>query len=284
MSKLAQQGFLTFAQNSNVDYLRLAYLQAMSIKLTMPGEKYAVVVDEATLTQVTDRHRKVFDYIIPLPVDYAKDATWKLANEWQAFDLTPFKETIKIESDILFTRSIKHWWTAFRLRDVVLSLGCKDYQGKQSTVRNYRQVFDDNNLPDTYNGLMYFRYSQTAHDFFDMARRVYGNWDYIRDNVLKNCRDENPTTDLVYAIAANQVGVESCTLPECDFINFTHMKNAINGWPESTPWNELVLSEVDVPMIRINNINQYHPLHYQDKTWVTDDLLERFEYELGRRI
>lgn len=277
MSKLAQQGFLTIAQNSDIDYLRLAYVQAMSIKLTMPDAKYAVIVDDATLAEVTDQHRRIFDYVIPLPVDHAKNDKWKLANEWQVFTLTPFKETIKIESDILFTRSIDHWWTAFRLRDVVLSLGCRDYQGNIGKSRRYRQVFDDNSLPDTYNGLMYFRYSQTAYDFFVVARSIYQSWDFIRDNVLKNCRDEQPTTDLVYALAATNLGIESCTLPDCDFINFTHMKNSINNWPETTPWNEMVISEFDLPMIRINNVNQYHPLHYQIKDWITDAVVERFE-------
>ena len=281
MQKLDQQGFLTFAQNSDVDYLRLAYIQALSIKLTMPKAKYAVVVDAETFVQVTDIHRKVFDYVIPLPIDYARGETWKLANEWQAFDLTPFKETIKVESDILFTRSIDHWWTAFRLRDVVLSLGCRDYQGRPGKSRRYRQIFDDNNLPDTYNGLMYFRYSQTAHDFFSKARQIWQNWELVTTQ-LKNYRDELPSTDLVYAVTANILGVESCTLPNCDFINFTHMKNSINHWPESTPWSELVISEVDIPMIRINNVNQYHPVHYQDKSWITDEVIERFKHEYHR--
>ena len=281
MSKLAQQGFLTIAQNTDVDYLRLAYVQAMSIKLTMPGSLYAVIVDDITLAQVTDQHRRVFDYIIPMPVDHAKNDSWKLANEWQVFSLTPFKETIKVESDILFTRSIDHWWTAFRLRDVVLSLGCRDYQGRPGKSRRYRQIFDDNNLPDTYNGLMYFRYSQTAHDFFSKARQIWQNWELVTTQ-LKNYRDELPSTDLVYAVTANILGVESCTLPNCDFINFTHMKNSINHWPESTPWSELVISEVDIPMIRINNVNQYHPVHYQDKSWITDEVIERFKHEYHR--
>ena len=278
MSKLEQQGFLTIAQNTDVDYLRLAYAQAMSIKLTMPGSRYAVIVDTATLAQVTEQHRRVFDYIIPLPVDHAKDHSWKLANECQAFDLTPFKETIKLESDILFTRSIDHWWTMFRLRDVVLSLGCKDFIGHKAHSRRYRAVFDDNNLPDVYNGLMYFRYSQTAHNFFNVAKAIWHHWDIVTPQ-LKNYRDQQPTTDLVYAIAARQLGVELTTLPGCDFVNFTHMKNSINRWPESTPWSELVISETDLPMIRIANTNQYHPIHYQEKSWLTDEIVERYEHE-----
>jgi hypothetical protein len=280
----AQQGFFTIAQNTkDVDYLRLAYLQAMSVKLTMPGSLYAVAVDAATLESVTEEHRQVFDYVITIEDDHAVDDIWKLRNEWQAFYLTPFKETIKLESDIVFTRSISHWWTAFRLRDIVLSHGCRDYLGKLSLNREYRQVFDDNELPDVYNGLMYFRYTPTAAEFFWWAREIFQNWEMVRDTLIK-CYDDYPTTDVVYALAAKIVGVEKCTMPSMNYINFTHMKPAINQFNNTATWQDLVVHEIDVPMVRINNINQYHPLHYQDKDWVTDELIEEYELELGRRI
>ena len=280
----AQQGFLTIAQNTEIDYLKLAYVQAMSIKLTMPDSLYAVIVDEHTEQQVIEEHKKVFDYIITLPHDHAKGQVWKLNNEWQVFYLTPFKETIKLESDLIFTRSIKHWWTAFRLKNIVLSHGCRDYSQNISTVRNYRKLFDDNELPDVYNGLMYFRYSQEANDFFNLARMIFTNWEHVRDNVLVNCRDEDPTTDVVYALSAKILGIENCTLPGIDFINFVHMKPDINGFSRQLPWQETVLSEIDLPMIRINNINQYHPVHYYEKSWVTDDLIKEYENGLARRI
>jgi hypothetical protein len=273
--KLEQQGFLTVVQNTDVDYLRLAYLQAMSIKLTMPGSKYAVLVDENTLAQVTDKHRKVFDYVILLNIDHANEEKWKLANEWQVHQLTPFKETIKVEADLIFTRSIEHWWTIFRLRDIVLSIGSKDYQGNASTSRRYRKVFDDNDLPDVYNGLMYFRHTAMAAEFFYHAYYWFAHWENTQA-LIKN-PDDKPTTDLVYALVVKELGLENCTLPSCDFINFTHMKNSINNWPESKPWPELVVSEIDAPMIRINGLNQYHPFHYQHKEWVTDDIIEKFE-------
>ena len=276
----AQQGFMTIAQNTvDIDYLKLAYVQAMSIKLTMPGSLYAVAVDKNTLAQVTEQHRRVFDYVITIDTDLAEEETWKLSNEWQAFYLTPFKETIKLESDIVFTRSIQHWWTAFRLKNVVLSTGCRNYQQELSTAREYRKLFDDNELPDTFNGLMYFRYSREATEFFTLAEQIFKNWAYIRDNVLLNCRDDNPTTDVVYALAAKLIGVEDCTLPNLDFINFVHMKPAINSWT-STPWPELVMCETELPMIRIANTNQYHPIHYHEKSWVTPELVEEYEHEL----
>ena len=280
----AQQGFMTIAQNTvDVDYLRLAYVQAMSIKLTMPGSLYAVAVDKNTLEQVTEQHHRVFDYVITIENDLAENETWKLSNEWQAFYLTPFKETIKLESDIVFTRSIAHWWTAFRLKNIVLSTGCRDYKQELSTSREYRKLFDDNELPDTYNGLMYFRYSKEAAEFFTLAKQLFKNWAHIRDKVLLNCRDDNPTTDVVYALAARIIGVEQCTLPDADFINFVHMKPAINNFSQQMQWNELVVSEFDVPMLRINNINQYHPVHYHDKEWVTPKIIKEYEDEFDRR-
>jgi hypothetical protein len=277
-----QQGFVTIAQNtSEVDYLKLAYVQAMSIKLVMPQSKYAVLVDRNTLADVTEQHRLVFDYVITIDNDMAADETWKLSNEWQVFELTPFKETIKLESDIVFTRSIDHWWTTFRLRDIVLSTGCRNVQGNISNSRDYRRIFDDNQLPDVYNGLMYFRYTRTATQFFNIARQIYANWDYVSQQLLKNCRDPNPTTDVVYALSAKILGVELCTLPSSDFINFVHMKPAINAWP-SRPWREQVVCETDLPMLRIANQNQYHPVHYHDKTWVTNDIVKEYEHEFFR--
>lgn len=280
----AQQGFASIAQNTDINYLELAYVQAMSIKLTMPNSQYAVIVDQQTAECMMDKHRKVFDYVITLPQDNAANDRWKLSNEWQIFYLTPFKETIKLESDLIFTRSVAHWWHSFRLKNIVLSLGCKDYQQHTSNCRKYRQLFDDNQLPDVYNGLMYFRYSQESADFFNLARQIFLNWDHIKDNILKNCRDEIPTTDVVYALSAKILGVEKCTLPVLDFINFVHMKSAINGLSQQIPWYDSVLSETELPMVRINNINQYYPLHYYDKSWISGDFIKDYENELARRI
>ena len=276
-------GFVTIAENTEtVDYLRLAYLQALNIKATQPGAKYAVIVNSATAEQVTDAHRKVFDHVITLQKDFNNPgSTWRLANEWQVFYYTPFKETIKLESDILFSRNIMHWLNAFRLRDVVLSTGCKDYTGNKSDVRTYRRLFDVNELPDVYNGIMYFRYSKTAADFFKLACQISLNWQYVRDNTLQNCEEENPSTDVLYALTAKTIGTELCTLPSMDFINFVHMKPGIQKWSEHRPWYETVITERDGDMIRINNLNQYDPVHYYDKNYATNELIKYYEQRIG---
>jgi hypothetical protein len=273
-----QQGFVTFAQNTEeVNYLELAYLQCLNIKATQKQNKYAVIVDAATKELVNENHRNAFDYIIDLPIDHNDPTdTRKFANEWQVFRLTPFKETIKLEADLLFTRSIDHWWTAFRLKNICLSTGAKSFNGINSTVRKYREFFDANNLPDVYNGLMYFRFSLEAKEFFDVAQYIQMNWEYVRTG-LKKCIEEAPSTDVLYALAAIIVGEETCTMPSMDFINFVHMKSGFNGWSDARSWLETVMSERDGDVIRINNLNQYNPVHYYDKTYATKELIEYYE-------
>jgi len=277
MNHHAQQGFLTIAANTaEVDYLQLAYLQALNIKATQRIKSFAVIVDPATNQQIQEHHKQAFDYIIEAPAS----TVGPYGLEVQAFWLTPFKETVKLESDLLLTRSINHWWTAFRLRDVVLSTGCQTYLQQPATSRRYRKLFDDNNLPDVYNGLMYFRYSKTSADFFRKAAEIFTNWNIVKNSLL-NCRDDHPTTDVVYALTAEIIGREFCTIPSMNFINFVHMKPAINGYPESARFQDMYVTEFDHGMIRINNINQYHPVHYHEKDFPTKEMYEYFRSMAG---
>jgi hypothetical protein len=272
-----QQGFLTIAVNTNeVDYLNLAYLQALNVKTTQKVKSFAIVVDENTLAQITEEHKKVFDYIIPAQ----KTNFGPYEIETQVFWLTPFKETIKLESDLLLPISIDHWWNIFRLRDLVLSLGCKNYLGEKSNVRKYRKLFDDNTLPDVYNGLMYFRYSKTSADFFRKSAEIFQKWDLVKKE-LSGCDDKFGTTDVVYGLAAKILGIENFTIPTVNFINFVHMKPAINNFNEEFTFNEVFITEFYKGNIRINNINQYHPLHYYDKQFPTKEMYDYFRSMAG---
>lgn len=266
-------GFVTFAQNTQkVDYLKLAYLQALNCKKLHPRFGYAVIVDYPTSKVIEKKHEEVFDYIIYKPLDLVHP----MGNEWQVYYHTPFYETIKLESDLLFTRNIEHWIDAFRQLNIVLSHGCKNYQGNLATNRFYRKFIDENHLPDVYNGLMYFRKHQETEIFFKTAQRIYQNWSTIKDK-LNYCFEELPSTDSLYALSALLYGVEKCTLPHLDFINFVHMKPKIQGWNEEAPWHEVVMYEQDNDIIRIHNLNQYYPVHYYSKNFPVDNLIKQYE-------
>jgi hypothetical protein len=114
---------------------------------------------------------------------------------------------------------------------------------------------------------MYFRFSQEAMQFFTTARQIFDNWSEVKMH-LTGCDEETPSTDLLYALAAQIVVPETCAIPSLDFINFVHMKPGINGYTEDQTFSDVFNVEQDGNMIRINNINQYHPLHYYDKKWM----------------
>ena len=263
----AQQGYFTFAQNtSTVDYLELAYYQAVSIKQTQQINSYAVAVDAETKKLITDRHLRVFDHV----VDIVNPNAWAMSNEWQVWHLTPFKETIKLESDILFSQSVDHWWTGMQQQELCFTTKIRNYEGQVSAARNYRRVFDDNNLPDIYTGMYYFRFGSNSMEFFALVQAVYANWTVYRDEILTNCREDMPTTDVAFAVAALLFGAERCTIPELDYPSFVHMKGAINNLASSTDWRDAYFAQLAGTQISIGFTQQQWPVHYYQKDFLND--------------
>ena len=263
----AQQGYFTFAQNTDtVDYLDLAYAQAVSIKNTQKINQYAVAVDAETKKQLTHEHRTTFDYII----DIRDPNVHAMSNEWQAWHLTPFKETVKLESDMLFITSVDHWWTGMRLQEVCFTTKIRNYEGKISRARAYRKLFDENNLPDIYTGMYYFRFGRTSMELFQLVEVIYANWTLFRDELLKNCREDRPSTDVVFAIAARLLGEELCTNPALDYPGFVHMKGAVNGLAAGANWLDVYPHELYNNNLMINFTRQTWPVHYYQKEFIND--------------
>ena len=280
MEKLPEKGYFTFAQNTtDVDYLRLAYLQALSIKSTQKINRYAVAVDSETKKEVTEKHKKVFDYIIDIDIDDSEEDDWKFRNEWKVWWLTPFKETVKIESDILLTRNIDHWWAGMQQTDVCITTKICNYENEQfDSISPYRRLFIDNNLPMTYSGFTYFRYSTVSQQFYIYVRYLTEHWDYVKKYFLVNCRDEYPTTDVLYAIAAVLIGEEKCTNPVLSYPTFVHMKGAINKLSPADIWTDKFYCQVDDKLnLTVGFNRQLFPFHYQLKSFATDNLLGKYE-------
>jgi hypothetical protein len=184
------------------------------------------------------------------------------ADDWQVFYQSPFRETVKLEADMWITGSIDHWWNMFRKRDLVISTGCRTWQDQPSTARNYRRVFDANNLPDVYNAITYWRLSPTAKEFFDLVRNIFENWAEYRK--LLKFPEDTPSTDLVYAVAAHIIGPELVTLPFATYPKIVHMKRHHAGTQTDNWMNELIW-EWDHGNLRIQTIAQSGAFHYHVK-------------------
>lgn len=184
------------------------------------------------------------------------------ANDWQIFQISPYRQTVKLEADMIAASPIDHWWTMFEHHDVVISQGCRTIYNEPSETRFYRKIFDANNLPDVYNAITYWRLSLTAKEFFGTVRSIFENWDQYR-KMLKFPED-TPSTDVVYAMAAKIMGVETVTLPPGYGPNIVHMKRhhqPIQGddWTQELVWEN--------NPVRINTVAQFGFVHYHIKDW-----------------
>jgi hypothetical protein len=185
------------------------------------------------------------------------------ANDWQMFGVSPYRQTIKLEADMIAAGPVDHWWTLFGLRDVVISQGCRTFYDQPALSRFYRKCFDANNLPDVYNAVTYWRLSPTAKQFFDLVRNIFENWIEVRK--LLKFPEEVASTDLVYAIAAQIMGPEQVTLPVGLGPTIVHMKRHINAL-HCNNWTQELIWENDP--FRINTIAQSGFVHYHQKEWL----------------
>ena len=188
------------------------------------------------------------------------------ANDWQCFRASPYRQTIKLEADMICAGPIDHWWTLFEQRDVVVSQGCRDFYDQPGQSKYYRQIFDRNALPDVYNAITYWRRSEIAMQFFDLVRAIFENWNQYRS--LLRFPDEDPTTDVVYAMAAVIIGVENVTLPVGLGPTIVHMKQHMIGTITDDWTNELVW---ELNPVRINTVAQWGLVHYHIKDWACND-------------
>lgn len=237
----AERGYLIPAINTDrVDYERCANMLADSIRAWHPNADITIV----TRDMITD----------PAP-GFACDV--------QAVRLSPYRQTIKLEADMICTSPIDHWWALFEHRDIVISQGARNFYDEVSEARHYRRIFDANGLPDVYNAITYWRLSHTAAEFWRWVARIFDDWSKWK--TLLKFPDDQPSTDLVYAMVAQIMGPEKVTVP-ASYPKIVHMKKHINHLT-SDDWRDELVWEYDGRQLKINTISQTGLFHYHAKDW-----------------
>jgi hypothetical protein len=240
------RGFVIMAQGD--DYVKCANTLKASIKRVMPKANVTIVTTE----------------MLPHG-DQAPNTNWKLQNDWQVYEASPYDETIKLEADMYIPRNIDHWWEVLSQQDVVVSSLIRNFKQEISDVRMYRRFIDDNNLPDAYNAITYFKKSDTAKHFFEIVKDVFENWNEYK-GMLKCNPQEIATTDWAYAIACHIIGIEKTMLPTFTEMSMIHMKQYINGTATEN-WTDTFIYECLPNQIRVQTIPQQYPFHYHIKNF-----------------
>jgi hypothetical protein len=245
-------GFVIMAQGDQ--YVKCANVLEKSIKRVMPKAKVTIVTTS----------------MLPHG-DQVPDTIWKLQNDWQVYDASPYEYTIKLEADMYIPKNIDHWWDVLSHREVVISSAVRNYKQDISDNRVYRRFIDDNNLPDAYNAITYFKKSDTAKKFFAIVKDVFENWDEYKSSLRCNAQ-ELATTDWAYAIACHIMGVENTMMPTFTDMTMVHMKQYINEIPTEN-WTDTFVYECLPDHIRVQTIPQRYPFHYHVKNF-SDKILE----------
>ena len=255
------RGFVIMAQNTEkTDYVKCAKALELSIKRVMPDANVTIITTE----------------MLPHG-DQAPTSDWKLINDWQVYEASPYDETIKLEADMFLPRSIEHWFDILSINDVTLCTKIRNYKGEISDVRVYRKFIDDNNLPDIYNAITYFKKSDTAERFYKIVRDVFENWEEYKA-ILKCNPTEEATTDWVYAIASHIIGIEKTTLPNFNELSMTHMKQFVSGTTTEN-WTDTLIYELLPDVLRVHTYSQEYPFHYHSKSF-SDKIIERYKWNM----
>ena len=245
------KGFVIMAQGD--DYVKCAGALKTSIERVMPGANITIVTTE----------------MLPYG-DQAPDTHWKLQNDWQVYEASPYDETIKLEADMVIPRNIEHWFDILSQKNIVVCTNIRNFKGELSDCRVYRRLIDDNKLPDVYNAITYFKKSDEAKYFFSIVRDIFENWNEYKAAIKCN-PEEKCTTDWAYSIACHIMGVEKTTMPLFTEMSIVHMKQWVNGLPTEN-WTDTLIYEILPNQIRINSCPQMYPFHYHIKNF-SDKLL-----------
>ena len=270
------RGIVMLAQNTlDEDYVKQAYLCALSILATNPGTKISLITDD----NVDHVYKKAFDKIIGIPWgDAAVYPDWKVENRWKIYHVSPYDETIVLDTDMLVLQNISGWWEYLKNYEVFFTSNVLTYRGKLVTDDFYRKTFTENNLPNLYSGFHYFKKTKFSHEFFSYLQVVVENWEKFYDLYLEYRKPPRVSIDVAAAIVCKMLNCEEKITSKNNHITFTHMKPRCQDWTRLSPrWQDRVNVYLrDDLILKIGNYRQTGIFHYTEKEFVTESKIDTY--------
>ena len=176
-------GALIFAfDNENTRYLDLAAWSAERVRryLKIPvavvtnqpeqaGDRFEHVIHADT----GDINNKTFD-------DYGNRASWHNTRRTDAYELTPFEQTLVLDADFVINSDMLYWYfdhsADFLCYKDAFSVG----QVKDNCLDEYN-TFGTHRFPMWWATVMLFRKSNTAAYIFDCMNMIRQNWKHYID-------------------------------------------------------------------------------------------------------
>lgn len=266
------KGFVIVAvkNTSKTNYLRHAMALSASIK------KHCTINQTCVITnyRLSKEEKRLFDHVIQIENSVT---AWTQNVLSKIYDLSPFHESIHIESDCLVQSSLDHWWSGCQLHDILFTGKIKTFRGEWATS-DYRQHFDLSGLPKIYSGLYYFRKSPLAKKLHNTMAWVVNNWEDIRPMLFDPNKNIPMGNDEVAAISIALLNIDenrylNNLLP---YPTMCHMKPKINKWPDVDLTKQIGVYLNESFDLLVGNYRQTGVWHYQNKDFLTDEILNRY--------
>lgn len=275
------RGFLMLAQNGKDDYVLQACLCAMSILVTNPGSKISLVTND----EVPEEYQKLFDQIIEIPWgDAAESSEWKIENRWKLYHVTPYDETIVLDTDMLVLQDISSWWKFLENYDLFFVNDVYTYRNEIVTENYYRKAFEANELPNLYSGFHYFKKSECAYHFYKWAELITNNWELFYGQFVSYYYPSRASMDVTMSIAAKIMNIENDIINRnIKYPTFVHMKPHVQNWievPEKWQDRVRVYFTDDLELI-VGNYTQQGIFHYTESNFVTPEIIDKYLRKLA---
>jgi hypothetical protein len=210
------KGVLIFAQNnSEIDYAKISLYTAMRVKEFLQVPVTLVTDSKDWLLDSQPTAADVFDQIISIDSDTtqtkkfydgtlaSKTLTWKNLNRADCYDLSPYDETLVIDSDyIISSNNLSAVWSSPKnfliYRDSFDLAQWRD----DSSFRYLNQL----SIPFYWATAFYFKKTQDTEAFFNLVKYIKQNWSYYR--ALYNIDSTVFRNDFAFSIALNMMGEE----------------------------------------------------------------------------
>ena len=268
-------GYLIFvAAHPDIDYVRLAYAAALSIKNTQREgyDKVALVITDKTLL-ASLKSPWVFDHVIEWP-----EQTFWDGRSWMD-QLTPWDYTVCIDADMLFLRDYSHWIDYFiENSELYIANKVYTYRGEVVTSDAYRKAFTKNQLPNLYSMWTFFK-KDAGKEFFELARQIFINPQEFKNLYLSNHVPKVIGSDEAFALSAKLLDIDSEIAYPLDFPKVVHLKPQVQNWP----WDaDRVTDQAGFYLksngsLKIGNYQQTDIIHYVEKDIITEELISMLE-------
>ena len=272
-----KQGYLMFAVGN--DCVEQACLCAMSIKATQTINNVSIVTDDT----IPKKYKKLFDKVIKIPwKDSSLPSHYITEHRWKLYHVTPYDETVVLDTDMLFLSDVTDWWGMLRTYKVFYSTKAKTFRGKDVTSDYYRKTFTANNLPMIYCAFHYFKKCDFAQEFYKAVEDVTNNQDLFYSKFAPKLTPSTYSMDVASAIAIRVLDVENEVTSKSNLGRFTHMKSRCQDFIDpSNSWQDVVPTYISDDLeLKIGNYKQDDILHYTENSFVTPQIISKYERAL----